>query len=575
VVAPLNHLGGYFFSGKSGQKSTRTIDVIIPIQFYPFLLDLMRNHIFEKKNRIPVITVFLFFSLFIFLGYSIYKDYGVSTDEPTDFIRGQVNYNRMMGGSNTVYQNECAKTENICYYPPLFSMLLYAYAPTGDTQSIYLHRHQLTFAVFAFSAFVFFLIGKKIFKDWKIGLLGSLFLIISPRIFSNSFYNPKDIPFLSAYIIAVFTMLLFHEKKNLLTAILHGIATAVVCSIRTPGLIIIPTTFFFYLFDLILAKEPLNLKNLRSSKYLKAILLGISFLIVTAGLMILFFPLLYTDPVGNFIKSFNIMKQYPWNDYELFLGLVIRNHTPWDYSIVWFAISSPIFYLILFFIGTDSLYSIAKTRVLAHILAMRDLYVAATCGILPIIIVIVMKSTIYNENRQMYFCYPMLLLISLYGFKIVLDKLKQRTIHWQIWAGAILVLGLAYPVYFMVRYHPNEQVYFNFLAGTKMSDIKSSFSIDSWGLSIKQGMDFIVQTDQNPIIRVWIYNGSDISSNILAKSDSDRLFFIQTSPEYIIWHVFNKTFTPNAQMTKMYSIKVGDTDLISVYKVSPKASYSP
>ena len=98
----------------------------------------------------------------------------------------------------------------------LFSMLLYWYAPTGDTQTIYWRRHQLTFAFFAFSVFIFFLIGKKIFKDWKIGLLGSLFLIISPRIFAHSFYNPKDIPFLSAYIIAIYTLCCCSGKEKCL-----------------------------------------------------------------------------------------------------------------------------------------------------------------------------------------------------------------------------------------------------------------------------------------------------------------------------------------------------------------------
>jgi hypothetical protein len=536
----------------------------------------MQKFIIEKKTLIPVIIVFLFFSLYTVLGYTIYKDYGVTTDEPIDFVRGQVNYNRLIGGSLATFQNKCAKMDYSCYYPPFFSMVLYAIAPTGDNLSIYLHRHQFTFAFFAFSAFVFFLIGKKIFKDWKIGLLGSLFLIISPRIFSNSFYNPKDIPFLSAYIIAIFTMLLFLEKKNLFTAILHGITTAVACSIRTPGLVIIPITFLFFLFDLLLAKEPLNLKNLRHSKYFKAVLLGLAFLAVVAGLMILFFPLLYTDPIGNAIKSFNIMKDYPWIGNQLFMGKNIRWHIPWDYSIVWFAIGSPIFYLILFIVGMATLiYKTVRTRVLAHFQAMRDLYVAATCGILPIIIVIVMKSTLYNDNRQMYFCYPMLLLIALYGFKVVLDKLKQRSMRWQIWAGAILVLGLAYPVYFMVRYHPNEQAYFNILAGTKMSDIEKRFTVDAWGLSIKQGLDFIVQTDAGQKIRVQDYFESNLPVYMLPKTDSDRLFFTEFSPEYVIWQIHINPILPTLPGKKVFSVKVGDADIMAVYKMDTPAKSLP
>jgi len=532
--------------------------------------------IFDKKKLIPVITVFVFFSLYFILAYAIYKDYGVSWDEPKDYLRGQVNYTRLMGGSLATYEKTCAKLKNSCYYPPFFDMLLYAYAPTGDSQSIFLHRHQLTFAFFAFSVFIFFLIGKKIFKDWKIALLGSLFLIISPRIFVNSFYNPKDIPFLSAYVIAVYTMLLFIEKKNIFTAILHGVATAAVTDIRTPGLIIIPITFLFYLLDLILSKQPLNWKSLKDSAYLKAVILGIAYLAVSAGLIILFFPLLYTDPIRNFITTFDLMKQYPWEGYQLYMGKNIRNHIPWHYSIVWFSISSPILYLILFIIGISSLiYRTVKSRIRAHFRAMGDFYLVGTCGILHIIAVIVMKSNLYTDNRQMYFCYPLLLLISLYGFKVLLEKLKERTIRWQIWAGAILVLGLAYPVYFMVRYHPYQYTYFNFLAGTKMSDIKQRFTMDGWGLSVKAGLDFIARTDGRQRILVQVYDGSKFTYNILPKSDRDRLVFTSISPEYVIRHYYNDPFDPYAPGKKVFSVKVGDTDIMAVFKVGHKANLSP
>ena len=304
----------------------------------------MRNFFSSKKKLIPAVVVFLFFAVYILVGYSIYKDYGVSTDEQNDFLRGKANYERAMGGSLSAFKDACAHMENVCYYPPLFSMLLYRIAPTGDLQAIYWRRHQVTFAFFVFSVFIFFLIGKKIFKDWKIGLLGALFLIISPRIFAHSFYNPKDIPFLSAYIIAIYTLLQLLEKKNVFTAILHGIAIGVVCSIRTPGLVIIPITIIFYLFDLFITK-----KNWKS--YLAAGGLFFTALVIAGGLVYLFTPILYTHTIQNYIQAFNIMKQYPWYGYQLYMGQNISNQIPWHYSIVWFSVSSPEFYLVLFVLG--------------------------------------------------------------------------------------------------------------------------------------------------------------------------------------------------------------------------------
>ncbi len=520
------------------------------------------NFTFDKKKLVPAAVVLLFFCTYILVGYFIYKDFGVSADEGNDYIRGQANFERFFGGPQSNFDKVCVHKENTCYYPPLFSMVLYGYAPAGDSQSIYWRRHQLTFAFFVVSVFIFFLIGKKIFKDWKLGLLGALFLIISPRIFAQSFYNPKDIPFLSAYVIAIYTLLLFLEKKNVATAILHGIAIGVVCSIRTPGLIIIPITIFFYFLDLYLSKEGWK------DYFIGEMFVRVS-IIIAAGLIFWFTPNLYMHPIENFIQAFNIMKQYPWDDFQLYMGQNISNQIPWHYSIVWFAISSPLFYLVLFVLGSLTLaIRTLKSRLREHFQSLRDLYLAAACGILPIIAVIVEKSTIYADNRQMYFVYPPLLLISLFGFKLVVDKLRQMAPHWQVWTAAILVIGLAYPVYFMIRYHPYQYTYFNSLAGTQMSAIKQNFGLDTWGVSTMDGLKYIAQTDPAQHISVRLLDNFPKGLFLLPEADRNRLVITKVEPYDYVITTYYYPITKPVPGKVVYSIKVGDTDILTVYKIA-------
>jgi hypothetical protein len=468
-----------------------------------------------------------------------------------------------MGGSLAEFQNECSQSQTICYYPPSFSMLLYLIAPAGDTQTIYLRRHLFTFAFFAFSVFIFFLLGKKIFKDWKIGLLGALFLIISPRIFAHSFYNPKDIPFLSSYVISIYTLVLFLEKKNVITAILHGVAIGVACSIRTPGLVIIPITLFFYLFDLFLSKA-------KWKSYLKAgLFLFISF-IIAAGLVYWFTPYLYTNAVANFIQIFNVMKQFQWANYHLYLGKDIENQIPWHYSIVWYLVSSPLLYVILFGSGCAAIAMRSlKSRTRDQFNSLRDFYLVGACWFLPLITVILMKSVIYTDNRQMYFIYPALLLFAVYGFKFLTDIIRQKTRHWQ-WAMAIiLVAGLAYPVYFMVRYHPYQYTYFNFLAGSKMSVIKERFGLDTWGVSVKEGLEFIARTDPAKKINVKIIGTFNGGWLLLNKQDRKRLNVAAPNPADYIIETYR--YYPERTVTGgkiIYSINVGDTDILAVYKMN-------
>ena len=521
----------------------------------------MKGIKFGQRKILPALFVFCFFCTYSLAGLLIYKDYGISVDEKIDFLRGRVNYERFIGGLQSEFVKACTGWENVCYYPPLFSMVLYWFAPSGDTQAIYWRRHQVTFAFFVFSVFIFFLIGKKIFKDWKIGLLGSLFLIISPRIFAHSFYNPKDIPFLSAYVISIYTLLLLLEKKNIFIAILHGIAIGVVCSIRTPGLIIIPITLFFYFFDLFLSRD-------KWRSYLKAGIFLLTSLFVAAGLVNWFTPILYTHTIENYVQAFKLMKQYPWNDFQLYMGQDIRNNIPWHYSIVWFSISSPVFYLALFLLGSITLaVHTLKSRLREHFQSMRNLYLVAACGILPIVAVIVMKSVIYTDNRQMYFVYPALLLISLYGFTSLIDKIRQKTQYWRLWTAIILIVGLAYPVYFMIRYHPYQYTYFNFLAGSKMSIIKERFGLDVWGVSTLDGLKYIARTDpgQKIIVRVLDFPNGKM---LLPLSDRQRLIISEDQPpDYTIttyYYSINRHIAGKA----VYSIKVGDADILTVYKMT-------
>ena len=520
---------------------------------------------FDKKKIIPIAVVSLFFCTYLVIGWLIYKDYGVSADELIDYRRGQVNYARMMGGSLAEFKNQCSQSLTMCYYPPSFSMLLYVIAPTGDSQTIYLRRHLFTFAFFAFSVFIFFLIGKKIFKDWKIGLLGALFLIISPRIFAHSFYNPKDIPFLSIYVISIYTLLLFLEKKNIFTSILHGVVIGFVCSIRTPGLIIIPITFFFYLFDLIMSRE-------KWQSYLKAGLFLFILVIIAGSLVYLFTPYLYTNVDANFIQIFNVMKQFPWAHYHLYLGKDIENHIPWHYSIVWFSISSPLLYLVLFLLGCVALtLRSIKIRTRDQFRSLRDFYLVGACWFLPLAAVILMKSVIYTDNRQMYFIYPPLLLFSLYGFKALTDKIQLKTPHWQWVTAIILVVGLAYPVYFMIRYHPYQYTYFNFLAGSKMSVIKERFGLDAWGLSVKNGLEYIARTDPANTIKVQVIGGYNKSWLLLDKSDRKKLNVTTFNPPNYIIETYR--YYPEKQVVGgkvVYSIQVGDTDILTVYKMDGK-----
>jgi len=106
-------------------------------------------------------------------------------------------------------------------------------------------------------------------------------------------------------------------------------------------------------------------------------------------------------------------------------------------------------------------------------------------GAVPLLAVITLHSVLYNGWWQVYFVYPMLLLVALRGL--------VAAWHWQVgpaatryWRPALeLVVGIAV-VGRMVRLHPLENIYFNALVGPTP---ERSYETGYWCLNYRQGLD--------------------------------------------------------------------------------------
>jgi len=114
-----------------------------------------------------------------------------------------------------------------------------------DSRDVFITRHTLTFVMSWIGVIAFFFLVKLIFNDWKTGFIGSLFLILSPRIFAHSFYNSNDLILLSFMIINMYALVRFFENKTYLTAIMLALCTVVVIDTRIVGVYIPFVTLFF------------------------------------------------------------------------------------------------------------------------------------------------------------------------------------------------------------------------------------------------------------------------------------------------------------------------------------------
>lgn len=432
----------------------------------------------EKSRKL---ILFIFFSLFFIIGLNIYTDYGLSWDEEMQWKdNGTVVY-------DYVFQKSDATTKalldgNEKYHGPAFELTLVIIEKIlhlKDTRAVYLMRHLVNFFVFFISTIFFYLLCNFCFKNWKFSILGCLFLILSPRIFADAFYNSKDLILLSFFIIGMYTLLIYYQKQTYKWAILHALVCGFTIDIRILGVILPLVTFGFVGIDLLF-----YLLNKRKPKTnFKSFFVFLVFLILFT---ILFWPVLWEDPIFHFMNAFTEMSKYQWGNKVLYLGEFIpATKLPWHYLPVWIFITTPIFYSILFIVGLFFILKKFMKNPLYFIETQQIHLLAIACFFVPIIMVIILKSVVYDAWRHVFFIYPAFLLIALFGLKSLNELFKR----WKVIFILITVASLGQLLYIMINMHPFQYVYFNFLAGKNLAKIKKNFELDYYGVSSKQALE--------------------------------------------------------------------------------------
>ncbi len=534
---------------------------------------------FLKNYKNYLSTVF--FIIFLLVGISIFNDYGISIDEDNTRINGLVGLKYILSffslHTGDFFLNipdiKDYNEKGIGYIFDLPAALIEYFFNLEDSRNYYLARHFLNFLFFYLGVFYFFLILKNRFKSEFLPILGCLFLVLSPRIFAESFYNNKDIIFLSLFIIATYYSLLFLDKPSHKNSLLLAFTISLAVGVRVAG-IMLPLIFIFIYFIKVLRYEN-NKINLLKPLY--------SFLIFLPILMIIFYPFLWESPIENLffiIKSLSNFKVY--DHYNFYLGEFIKaNYIPWNYTLVWIISSTPIFYTFLFFLG----FILMLHRLILRLLnidnkkinndlwrgnnEMKDL-LFFLLFFLPIFATIILNSTLYNGWRHMYFIYPYFLIIAIYGLNRIQIRFFKRKKNLSIIFSIIFILPT---VTWMIKNHPHQYSYFNFFL---KNDFDKKFELDYWGLSNYQALLYLSQKAENKI-KVSRVSDTDLqlSKQFLPKKLREKILIVGdvNDSDFIIdnkihWNgvLYKKERILKKNFIKFYEVKVDNISINTIYK---------
>ena len=441
-----------------------------------------------------------------------YDQYGIGCDESIQRQTGLISFDYVFSDSTALLTWK-DRDYGVAFELPL--VVVERVLGLTDVRDIYLVRHVLTHAFFLVGAFFGFLLIDCLYRSKLLATIGFLLFILHPRMYAHSFFNTKDIPFMSMFLICFYLCALAFKKKTVLRFVMLGAGTGLLINLRIMGVLMVCCVLFFLAIDM-----------LRDKSYRQSVNLAAIFTMATLGILVASWPYLWDAPIQNFVQAFNNMSKFRWEGIVLFMGQRVNaSELGWNYIPVWFCITTPLCYL------AAGLYSIVLFLVRAlknpwSCLAntpVRNNLMYFICFFAPVFAVIVLHSVLYDGWRQLYFIYPSFVLLLIYGLNELLTK---KTSY---------LMGIAFAVLFasvsvaMVRYYPYQNVYFNGLVdNSEAENIRKQFDLDYWGTSCREAFDYILSEDSSPTIRIFMDNllGGN-NTSLIPANDRKRITFVE------------------------------------------------
>ena len=550
------------------------------------------NNPLARSRALPAALVALFFVSLLGVGLAVHDDYGVGWDDSNNNHYGNITLDYARHVFDAIDETEYLRryreelTETEFWSPvdgrfakthgPVFEVLLVLAQRAldhEDPREQMLFRHLGIFLFFCVGVFFFFVLVRRALGSWKLGLLGSLLLVLSPRIFAHSFYNSMDIPFLTVYVICVYTLLRYLERTTLRNALWHAVACGVLIDSRIAGIIMPALTVGFLFVEVVLSS---NRKVLIS----RALISLLAYTVLISLLVVLMWPVLWTDPVGNFFSSFGVSANDPWEWWEMYMGQKVSgSQVPWHFTLVWMLITTPLIYSALTLVG---LWGLARSweRPQAFYRNNRAAFVALMCFAAPLIAVGVFGSTLFIGWRHMYFVYPCFLMFSLLGVRRVWDRLGEvtapgRRAYGRAALAGFIAICMIGPLVFMIRSHPHQITYFNSLVGG-LAGARDDYQVGYWGPEYRDGLEYLannVKTSSGKY-RVFLSDKPDTlmpvmyNAGILSGEDRAKFEFVKKRSEAEFFMTNYCAHIPRYDFKEIWSRKVEGVKILSVYRIT-------
>lgn len=530
-------------------------------------------------------------------------DYGISWDETLHFRRGQANLHYFLTGKLTYenlqvpdidtfgidaskepsfrrsfYQNDLHNGEFFLTgvsakkigHPPLnddlaavLNYVFFQKLGVVDDISSYHLFNLLASSVLVFIVVAFALETFGVFA----AVISFLALVTYPLFFSEAHFNIKDPAEAAFFAGAIWAFYRLLKVKKIIWVFIFFLFIAFALGTKF-NILFLP----LILLPFLLIQFPQSIKNpfkalIQIPK--KFWFSAVSGLLLAGGIFIASWPSLWPNFPGSIEYVFKYYKDigsgYTYQpDNFLILGFNA-------FATLWILFTTPPILLVLTFLGIVSLLFIRGEKQKVVLLFLVWLLV-------PILRVSVPGASIYGGVRQIMEFLPALALLSGAGAWWVVQQVKGK--NFKLAAGMLLIVIFIYPTFILMKMHPHQNVYFNFLIGGLKGASERNFP--SWGNSLgnayKTGIDWLnknaEQNAQVALVQGTKANAPLISFRSDINYDITNFSGIERKGEYLMELVFNDTgkafyyrweYVENF-LDPVYELKVDGVAILKIWK---------
>ena len=529
----------------------------------------------------------LFFVALAVLGLATTADYGQPWDEPweQDILRMNLNQyaavlgnstrlelrSTMQGPESGLIADSIEKDHGECAYYPV--AWLVTNNGLTDVARMYLW-HGWTWLLFMTGAAALWLICRRIGLGRLLSCAATLMLFLTPRFFAEGHYNNKDIVLFTLTLLTVWQGLRLMDQPNIPRALLFALFGAATANTKVIGVALWGLIALFAL-GYLLRKKRMNRRAWCA--------VGVC-IVSFCAFYALLTPAMWSDPLGYLLYTFKNATAFTrWENHLLFRGVIYRlelgDVLPRFYLPYMIVSTTPYWILLLFAVGLGcTCYRLIRQRRAAF--EDRTTVALTLCMLLwliPLLVAILTRATVYNGWRHFYFLYAPMLVIAAYGLLRIAQVLRNHRTG-RMLCTATPSVCMAVTGVSMAIAHPFEYVYYGPL--TTSPALAHYVELDYWNVSALNTLQALLQSTSGTVritgAEVWSQTGLEAAAPLLSAEDQARVTLLPQADATADYVLSNRTYaelsawSPEPGMSVVAQSSAYGTPLMTIFqRVAP------